>query len=366
MKMNRRSLLSGVSTVGATAFAGPSFAEAQTPRTYDEAVKWTWRAIDPSGGLRELVRAGTLGANSHNTQPWRFVVSENQITVGPDFTRRCPAVDPDDHHLFSSLGCAVENMVQAATRIGFKAEVRVEVTNQDRIAVVLDRGPPMSNDLADAIAKRQCTRAEYDGKPLSTQDLSKLSTAGTMEAIECLLVTERSRMDAILDYVVQGNTAQMRDQAFMQELIHWIRFNDTMAIEHLDGLAARSSGNPSLPAWLARRLLPFVMTEKGENDKYAKHVRSSAGIVVFAASTNDKAGWIAAGRAYQRFALQATALGIRQAFLNQPTEVVSLRPQIASYLGIGSRRPNLIVRFGRGPLLPPSLRRPIEAVIDPS
>jgi hypothetical protein len=156
----------------------------------------------------------------------------------------------------------------------------------------------------------------------------------------------------------------MRDQAFMRELIQWIRFNDAMAIEHLDGLSARSSGNPALPAWLARRLLPFVMTEKGENDKYAKQVRSSAGIAVFAASTNDKAGWIAAGRAFQRFALQATALGIRQAFLNQPTEVAALRPQIATYLGIGDRRPNLIVRFGRGPMLPPSLRRPVEAVVD--
>jgi hypothetical protein len=24
----------------------------------------------------------------------------------PDLSRRCPAVDPDDHHLFVSLGCA--------------------------------------------------------------------------------------------------------------------------------------------------------------------------------------------------------------------------------------------------------------------
>ncbi len=213
---------------------------------------------------------------------------------------------------------------------------------------------------------RQCTRAEYDGKPVSAQDLSKLSTAGSVAGVECLLVTDRSRMDAILDYVVQGNTAQMRDQAFMRELIQWIRFNDAMAIEHLDGLSARSSGNPALPAWLAKRLLPFVMTEKKENDKYAKHVRSSAGIAVFAASTNDRAGWIMAGRAFQRFALQATALSIRQAFLNQPTEVAALRPQIASYLGIGDRRPNLIVRFGRGPMLPPSLRRPVAAVLDPS
>ena len=106
------------------------------------------------------------------------------------------------------------------------------------------------------------------------------------------------------------------------------------------------------------------MTEKGENDKYAKHIRSSAGIAVFASATNDKAGWFAAGRAYQRFALQATALGIRNAFINQPVEVASLRPQIASLLGLGNRRPDLLVRFGRGAGLPPSLRRPIDAVVD--
>lgn len=352
--------------MGATGLAGPSFAQAQVPRTYDEAVKRTWRALDPSGGLREIVRAGTLGANSHNTQPWRFVISEKQVAVGPDFSRRCPAVDPDDHHLFASLGCAVENMVQAAVALGRSAGPSIEASNKGRVAIEFDRIPPRHTELADAITRRQCTRAEYDGKAVSAQDLSKLSIAGTMGGVECLLVTERSRMDGILDYVVQGNTAQMRDKAFMQELIHWIRFNDAMAIERLDGLSARTSGNPSLPAWLAKRLLPFVMTEKGENDKYAKHVRSSAGIAVFAASANDKAGWIAAGRAFQRFALQATALGIRQAFLNQPTEVAALQPQIATYLGIGDRRPNLIVRFGRGPVLPPSLRRPVQAVVDPS
>lgn len=349
--------------MGATTLAGPSFAQAQDPKTYDEAVKRTWRALDVSGGVQEIVRAGTLGANSHNTQPWRFAVSGAQISVGPDYSRRCPAVDPDDHHLFASLGCAVENMVQAAALLGFKTDVSLGGT--DRIAIALEKSAPTANDLADAITQRQCTRAEYDGKPVSTEDLERLGKAGRVEGTDVLLLTERARMEAVLDYVVQGNTAQMRDAAFMQELMRWIRFDDAMAIAHHDGLSARSSGNPTLPAWLARRLLPFVMTERGENDKYAKHVRSSAGIAVFVASTDDKAGWIAAGRAYQRFALQATALGIRQAFLNQPTEVTSLRPQMASYLGLAGRRPDLIVRFGRGPLLPPSLRRPIEAVIDP-
>jgi hypothetical protein len=53
----------------------------------------------------------------------------------------------------------------------------------------------------------------------------------------------------------------------------------------------------------------------------------------------DRAHWVDVGGSYQRFALQASALGI------------------------GTRRPDLVVRIGRGPKLPVSLRRPVDAVI---
>lgn len=51
--------------------------------------------------------------------------------------------------------------------------------------------------------------------------------------------------------------------------------------------------------------------------------------------------------------------------INQPVEVPALRPQIVAELGLGSQRPDLIVRFGRGPAMPRSLRRPLSAVITP-
>jgi hypothetical protein len=365
--MNRRDVMLGANAMVVAAGSRTAAAAPNTPRSYDEAVSRVWRPLDLSAGAAEIVRAGTLAANSHNTQPWRFTMARNQIVVTPDLTRRCPAVDPDDHHLFASLGCAVENMVQAAPVLGFNAVATFDPSSS-RSIIELSPASAVRSELAAVITQRQSTRGEYDGRSVSTEELRALAAAGTQagnqESVDCLLVTERARMDAILEYVVQGNTAQMRDAGFMAELLAWIRFNDSQAIEQLDGLTARSSGNPSLPGWIARRLLPFVMTEKGESAKYAKHIRSSAGIAVFAAATNDKAGWIAAGRACQRFALQATALGIRNAFINQPVEVSSLRPQIASFLGLGHRRPDLVVRFGRGPALPPSLRRPVEAVMD--
>jgi nitroreductase len=38
---------------------------------------------------RELIRAATAAASSHNTQPWKFLVHGQRITILPDLTRRC-------------------------------------------------------------------------------------------------------------------------------------------------------------------------------------------------------------------------------------------------------------------------------------
>jgi hypothetical protein len=68
------------------------------------------------------------------------------------------------------------------------------------------------------------------------------------------------------------------------------------------------------------------------------------------------------GRACQRFALQATALGMKLAFVNQPVEVATLRPELAALVGMPGRRPDIVIRFGYGPALPYSARRSVDAV----
>ena len=311
---------------------------------------------------RELVRYATLAPSSHNTQCWKFGIADQAIVITPDYARRCPVVDPDDHHLFVSLGCAAENLVQAALAHGLKAVAAFD-SAREALRIALTPTAASRSPLFDAIPQRQCTRAEYDGKPLAAEELRLLEKAGSGNGVQILLLTDKSAMEGVLEFVVQGNTVQLNDPAFIRELKSWVRFNARDAVRMGDGLSAASSGNPSVPAWLGRRVLRFLVTPKAENDKVARHVRSSAGIAVFVGPAADKASWIEAGRAYERFALQAAALGIRHAHLNQPVEVASLRSSFADFLGLPGRRPDLVLRFGRGPTLPPSLRRPVEAVV---
>lgn len=290
-------------------------------------------------------------------------MEEKSISIFPDLTRRCPVVDPDDHHLYVSLGCAAENLVQAARANGLEGEAVFETAPADVLKITLLPTRPVESPLFKAISERQCTRSEFDGQAVSSEDLRLLALAGTGKGVGLLLLTEKPAMESVLEYVVQGNTAQMNDAAFVSELKAWIRFNDAEAVRTGDGLFSRSSGNPSVPRWLASPLFPAFFRTDNENDKYAKHIRSSAGIAIFVSDANDKAHWIETGRCYERFALQAAALGIRNAFLNQPVEVSKLRPQFASFLRVGERRPDLVVRFGRGQEMPKSLRRPVDAVL---
>src|ERR1700688_1254672 len=77
---------------------------------------------------QELVRYATLAPSSHNTQCWKFELEDQAITILPDLSRRCPAVDPDDHHVYVSLGCAAENLIHAALACGLRAETRFDFT----------------------------------------------------------------------------------------------------------------------------------------------------------------------------------------------------------------------------------------------
>jgi len=327
---------------------------------YGEATAALRRPLDPAGGVDELVRGATLAANGHNTQPWRFEAAAGRLVIGPDRQRRCPVVDADDHHLWASLGGAVENAVQAAPALGLHATAEPSAAG---VTLHLERAPALDDGAGDAIRRRQCTRTPYGGEALTPAELAALEAAGGGDGVELRLLTDARDRALALDAILEAERRQLSDRAFRRELFYWMRCTDGEALASGDGLAARVMGAPRLPRPLVRALLPVVLSASREAAKRRREVASSAGLAVFTGATATPAGWIAVGRACQRFALEATRRGIRYAFVNQPVEVAAIRPAFAAALGLGDRRPDLVVRFGRGPLVPYSLRRPVAEVL---
>jgi hypothetical protein len=361
----RRKILIGS---GALALAGSAAAwfglrDMGSMEEYDAAVAAMRAALSERPEMLDFVRYATLAANGHNTQPWRFRLGKGRINISPDDSRRTPVVDPDDHHLFVSLGCAAENLSLAAAARGNPGELRFDPANTGSLVFEFGSGPTAGDALFDAIPKRQSTRGDYDGTPVGADDLRKLSAAAAVPGVDLVMITERRMIDQVRDLVVAGNGAQMASPAFVAELKSWLRFSPRQAIETGDGLFSACSGNPVLPAWLGPMVFDLAFRARAENDKYARQMRSSSGVAVFVSQRADPEYWSRVGRACQRFALQATALDLKHAFVNQPVEVAALRPELAALVGMPGRRPDIVMRFGRGALLPFSARRPVDIVL---
>lgn len=261
-----------------------------------------------------------------------------------------------------SLGCAAENLALAAGARGRQGTIAFDPVDDGRVVFTYGTGTAAS-PLFDAIPRRRSSRTEYDGRPVGASDLEALAAAAAVPGVDLVLITDRPQIDRVRDLVVAGNSAQLADAAFVRELRDWLRFSPREAMERGDGLFSVASGSPALPSWLGPTLFDWTFTAASENDKYARQLASTAGIAVFVAQQEDHEHWVRAGRACQRFALQATALGLVHAFVNQPVEVPGLRPELASLIGMPGRRADIVMRFGTGPTLPFSPRRPVEAVL---
>lgn len=361
--VSRRMVIAGA---GAAALAGAGVYWSGSRPDYAKVAAELRKPVKPTGAmpdLRYLVHYATLAANSHNTQPWLFSQAGDHVAIRPDLSRATPVVDANHHHVFASLGCAAENMVLAAAAAGMGASAGYVDEGDGRVELAFSGGAAEADPLFDAISKRQCTRSVYDGREVAAEDLDKLASAAQFDGSRVVLFTGDADIEKILQLVITANAMQVQDPEFRSELKRWLRFSAASAVETADGLYSGCSGNPAMPDRIGRPLFDLVFKADSESDKYAEQLRSSAGIAVFASDANDKSHWVQAGRSYQRFALQATALGIRHAFVNQPLEVAGVRPHVAPELGLGDMSPDLIVRFGYADLMPYSLRRPIDAVI---
>lgn len=358
--MNRRSFLKAgaVAAVAAPLAwpALPAFASA-----YEDRAAALRAPLNTDGGLAEIIRFATLAPNGHNTQSWRFAVSERRFDVTPDLSRRTPVVDPDDHHIYVSLGCAAENLALAAAATGRFGEVDIQDDGSFRYA--WKPGRMIRSPLVDVIPHRQSTRSLFDATPVPTASLQQLEAAASARGVRVVIITARDALTRLRDLIVDGNRRQLADPAFIAELKSWIRFSSSSALDHADGLYGPVTGSPSVPDFIGRIGFDMFFDAAAEDAKCAAQIDSSAGVAVFLGDQADRRHWVKVGRAAERFLLTATDIGLSTAFLNQPVEVPALRDDLAKLVGEPGLRPDLLIRFGRATPMPYSLRRSVKAVL---
>lgn len=314
-----------------------------------------------SDQLKSLISAATRAPSGHNTQPWHFTATGNEIVISPDYSRELPAVDGNRRELFISLGCAAENLCLQASVLGYAAEVLLAGNN---IRLHLQMSEQITADpLAAYINQRQTNRSMYNGSPIPESSLQTIPLQPSADGIKIHLFSRQSETFRLLtEAVIQGNAAQMADPAFKTELLSWIRFNKKHAEHSNDGVSYAALGAPNLPRWLSE---PIVMLNaETQNKADRKKIAASSHLALITSPADHIDDWVATGRSLQRFLLHLTQQGIAHAYLNQPCEVPTLRQQLQSELfPNGGEQPQLLLRLGYAAPLPFARRRPLHEVM---
>ncbi|MBD0333091.1 MAG: hypothetical protein ICV66_10575 [Chitinophagaceae bacterium] len=314
----------------------------------------------------KLVALATKAPSGHNTQPWCFFTNENEIQIHPDFTRALPVVDADNHALYISLGCAVENIVIAARKFGYDSAIHFSATSSgtEYISIKFIEGEKAEDDdLFDYIEDRQVTRSGYRKEAVSLEHLEKLQNSFSFDTVRIKFFSAPDEIKAIEPFIIEGSNLQFQNRKFIDELVSWFRFSRKEAEVKGDGLWTACMGLPKMNRFIGNLVMKYFVSQKSESKRWRKLIRSSAGFAMFIVPENTVPNWVTLGRAFQRFGLTATKLNICHSHVNMPCEELSIRSKMIEQFHFGASQPLLLIRFGYGEKLPYSFRRPVADVL---
>jgi hypothetical protein len=331
--------------------------------------------VDPSGipssgtaidKARFAVRYAILAPSSHNTQPWRFIVSGDELLVCADRTRSLPTIDPFDRELIISCGTALLNLRVALAYF----EVPVEITtfpqssDPDIVArIVFPASGPRLRDLAElfnAITKRTTNRGPFSGEDVPAAIVERFKSAARSEGVDVAFAEELAQRERLATLIAKADRRQFDDPRFRRELASWIH-----PLRSNDGMPAASQGLRALTDAATPIVAMAIRTFDLGTGVAAAHeelARGSPLLVVLSTPMDNNEGWLAAGLGLQRLLLVAMTEGYSASYLNQPIEVADFRTELAKELSIDGY-PQLLLRVGRGRPVPHSPRRAISEVL---
>ncbi|MCS2667150.1 nitroreductase [Bacteroides fragilis] len=305
----------------------------------------------------QIASYASKAPSGHNTQPWKFHITDSTITVLPNLDVALPVVDRNNRELFISLGCAVENLCIAASYFGYTTHI-IECSIEAIILELTKNALTIEDSLFHQIEKRQTNRNIYNGNKISDGILQQLQSIPKENGIQFYFTEINTPFaNTITQYIMKGNEIQMADIAFKNELLSWMRFNKKQVEATHNGLSYLVFGNPPLPRILARPIVSLFLKPNAQNKSDRKKIDSSSHFVVCATQRDTIEEWINLGRTLQRFLLKVTEIGISYAFLNQPCEVAALAFDLREKLPVNKEHPTLIMRIGYAKQIPYSPRK---------
>lgn len=310
--------------------------------------------------VRFLLRYAILAPSAHNTQPWKFVVTDEGVDVFADPERQLRITDPDNRELVMSLGTSLANLRVAAAHFGYETWLVCPVPGNDHAVASVTLRETCNPDrrlaaLFPAIKHRHTNRSEFDREPIAPDTLAALLDFMDEhhESFRIILTRETT---LLADLVAAADRLQMDDPKYRAELASWIGSGRD------DGMEPAALHLPRPISAIAPMLVKHVDTGTLRALRDRELVEAAAMIVVLTAD-DDSFSLVRAGHDLELFLLTITGLGLQYSFLNSAAQVPGFRERLTQ-LSRARRPAQLLIRVGSAePEKCRTARRPVAKVV---
>jgi hypothetical protein len=372
----RRHVLQVLAAAPALASCGQTLPDPTSP----------WR--NPGAGERDPRRFGLahaiLAPNPHNTQPWLIALdSSDGMTLYCDLGRRLPFTDPLDRQITLGCGAFLELYRLAATHLGYTPTITM--FPQGEPATRLDQRPlakvtlnPHASATPDPlfahITVRRTNRDPYDPTRVpGVDDMQKLADAASLATGHVAWAIESDRVARLRDLVWRAFDREMHTPGALAETFSWLRFGHDDVARHRDGLAIEGPLIGPLKMFgmfgRAQMLDPNSIANKQALQDWQRKAMTAPAFAWLSTPDNDDTprGRLAAGMAYARMNLAATAAGLAihpwSQALQEYAAMADLYREMRAMLQNRQDFPQMLVRVGYADPVEPSARRGVDALI---
>lgn len=304
-------------------------------------------AIDEvRAALEVAVRAPSI----HNTQPWRWRLSRDGLSLLGDRTRQLDVADPDGHSMVLSCGAALR-----LTEVGLAAQgwqVRIEPFPDSNDSDVLARitptafTEPTDDDvaLAEAALRRRCDRRPFSDRPVSETEMETLRRAGSDTRARVDFPTREDERIDLAVAVSWADRLERNDEAYIAEMTRWLHDPDVHALS--DGIPVDVV--PHVPIDHPRHVdVPLRDFELGRSGRQLveQDVDEHPLIAVILTDFDNAADHLWAGHSMMRLMLQAELMGLATCPLSQAVDFAAFRTRVQRVMGwVG--HPQIMLRVG--------------------
>lgn len=347
----------------------------------DPTVAW----VSPGSPERDIRRYSLahalLAPNPHNRQPWLArLEADGALTLLIDRTRLLPATDPFSRQIVVGCGAFLELLAIAATLKGQVARITPfpegepgEQLDDRPFARVVFVAGAQPDPLFRNITRRRTSRDPFaEGRPVPAADLQAILAAAGGPGLRTGAVTSDPALARLRALTREAFHREVDTPAANQESIALMRIGAAEISRYRDGISLSGGGLEAMKA--VGLLNPKALATPGsmafkQARAFSDPLSASAAAFGWIISAdNTRASQIAAGRAYARMTLEATARGLAMQPMSQALQeypqMAPFKARMDALTGAApGERLQMLARLGYAPDRPPSPRRGLHAVL---